>query len=308
MDKVIQRYIFHLDNLRMDYKMTVNDFCEGIVNPRTYRYYLEGKKNISHMKIIKFCDRLSISPTDFFYSVTERDREELRKIKKLYKVIMNRQYDRFQPILEEVKERNIISKQNRRFLEYCIIKYRFNTHKENSKVILNQIMSLLNYPDCCERNAFDFVDICGLQLIADIEMSCGDHKATNKLVQILESDEMKYINSESHDVLPAIYANTSLFLCRDEDYERSESLARKGLKYSLKYSDLSGLAHLYYVLSYSLLQLGRKDEGMVCAMKCIMTSSIKENSFEYEMFKRDLSTEFDCDIIEMIPKYKQELN
>lgn len=291
----------------MDYKMTVNDFCEGIVNPRTYRYYLEGTKNISHTKILEFCDKLSISPTDFFYSVTERDREELGKIKKLYKVIVNHQYSRFKSILEVVKERNIISKQNRRFLEYCIIKFKFNTHKENSKVILNQIKKLLNYPACCERTAFDFVDICGLQLIADIEMEIGNNKALNKLIEILNDDEMKYISTESHDVLPAIYANTSLFLCRDGDYERSKSLARRGLDYSLKYSNLSGLAHLYYVLSYSLLQLGRKDEGMVYAIKCLMISVGKENLFEYEMFKKDLTNEFECDIFAMIPRYKHNL-
>ena len=79
MNKIVQNYAYHLDNLRRKYNITVDEFCDGICNSRLYRRYLSGERTLTHLKIISFCERLGISPSDFYYSASERDRYELKK-------------------------------------------------------------------------------------------------------------------------------------------------------------------------------------------------------------------------------------
>ena len=96
MDNNRLRYIYHLDSIRIKKKVTVEKMCNGICSDRQYRKYLSGINNISDQKIMDFCNNLSISPRDFYYSLNEKDLYEYQEIreckgKKPFSIMINEQ-------------------------------------------------------------------------------------------------------------------------------------------------------------------------------------------------------------------------
>ncbi|KFZ27344.1 MAG: hypothetical protein KQ78_00394 [Candidatus Izimaplasma bacterium HR2] len=307
MNIIVQNYAYHLDNLRRKYKITVDDLCGDICDSRLYRRYLSGERTLTHLKIIEFCEKLGISPSDFYYSASEKDRYELRKIKELYKTIVSRDFTNFQKIHKSINKDMLISIQNERFLDFCILKAEYINKATNSKNTLDKASLVADYPNCIKKSAFDFVDLISLQLIAQIEVEFKKEIALNKLIQILNNKDMIYISSESSNILPSIYANVSLFLSRLNKYEDSNSVSDSGIKYSILHSDFGSLSHLRYVKALSLLKLGYVQEAEIEAIKCLSNAISKENPYELEMFHRELISDFKKDPLELIPKYKKQI-
>jgi len=102
---------------------------------------LSGERNITHQRIFQFCEKLKLSPSDFYYTASKRDRYELQKIYNLYQMIYTHDYSRFTEELSKINRKKLISKQNEKFLEYCISKSSV-VHKTESdeKVIRNYLI------------------------------------------------------------------------------------------------------------------------------------------------------------------------
>lgn len=90
-------------------------------------------------------------------------------------------------------------------------------------------------------------------------------------------------------------------------YQESKEISIKGIDYSLRFSDISGLAHLYYVLAYSSLRLGDQITAEANAVKCVMTAVIKNNKYEIDMFTRTLIKDLGVDPFTLIPRTQTKL-
>ena len=143
MDNDRLRYIYHLDSIRLKKKITVDEMCNGICSDRQYRKYLSGVNNISDQRIMEFCNNLSISARDFYYSLNEKDLYDYQIIRDLYYKIINKKYLSVTKTLDNLSKRDNLNKQNTRFYEYC--KTRFLYEKNILKKILpiNNIQTLL---------------------------------------------------------------------------------------------------------------------------------------------------------------------
>lgn len=87
--------MYHVDNLRRKKKMTVEELCFGICSDRQYRRLLSGEQNISDFKIDQFCNMLGISIKDFYYSASEKDKFEYRRIAILYTNLNNSDFEQY---------------------------------------------------------------------------------------------------------------------------------------------------------------------------------------------------------------------
>lgn len=304
---VNQNYAYHLDNLRREYNMTINKLCEGIVDPRNYRRYISGDRTLTIDKLTKFCDKLGISQSDFYYSANEQDRYELRKINQLYGMVIGNDYSKFQEVLGSIKKSYLINRQNERYLEYCLARYNYDNKKQPIQFIMEQISKTINYPNMLKKNAFDFVDIISLQLIAEIESMINKDDALNRLIDILVHQDMIYISTESSKILPTVFANVALLLSRRNKFNDSKEVSSSGVTYSLKYSDLSSLPHLYYTKFYSEKMLGEALESEISAAKCLMISIIRNNDHEKKMFLNVLRKDLGMNPFLLLQKHQEAL-
>ncbi|MCF7926117.1 MAG: hypothetical protein K9L74_00885 [Candidatus Izimaplasma sp.] len=159
-------------------------------------------------------------------------------------------------------------------------------------MIKRKASKLIDYPNCLNRTMFDFVDIMGLKLIAELEIKDEKEDALNKLIRILENRNTIYINSETRHILPTLYASVAILLGRLDKYEKSLGVAEEGIKLSLHYNDHSALAHLYYMKGVSLKRVGTATESKKYLGKAIIVAIIKDSEEETKMFKKAVKDHF----------------
>ncbi|AUD65609.1 hypothetical protein BK011_07845 [Tenericutes bacterium MZ-XQ] len=306
--KESQKYAIHLDNLRIKNKLTIDDFCEDIVDIRTFHRYKSGQRSLKHPKISAFCKKLKISTVDFYYSASKQDVYEFQRINNLYSLIINRNYQLFYEQSSTLKLNSIVEEQNKRFLGFCYCKADYETNSTPLQEILLKLYKLCNYPNCLAFFAFDFVSLISLQLIAEIEIKTNKVLALNKLINILYDIEVTYTSSETSKILPSIFSNTSLFLLRLHKHKEAKHISSIGIEYSIKHSDFSGLAHLYYVQSYSNLILGNRLDAEKYANLCIITSIAKKNDYEINMFINTIKKDLEMSPIQLYNKCIEDIN
>ena len=297
-----------IDELRREYKIKVENFCNGICDPRFYRRMLSGERNITHQRIFQFCEKLKLSPSDFYYTASKRDRYELQKIYNLYQMIYTHDYSRFTEELSKINRKKLISKQNEKFLEYCILKSSVVHKTESDEKIIRKLFELVDYPACLDKDTFDFVDINVLMLIAEIQIKYDEFQTLNKLIEILNNHKKIIARSDTNQMYPAIYTNASLFLCRINRFEDALTLSSSGIKFSKEYNNLSSMGRLYYVKSHSLLKLGRKREAEIEAARCIACAIAKDNPEELRVFFKEIELDHKINPIDLIKRHQESLN
>lgn len=300
MAEIHKMFMYHLDNIRIQKNIKIKCFCDGVCSDRHYRRLINGEQNVSEEKIIQFCNKLNISPSDFFYSFNEKNRYEYKKLQNLYQMLVNNDLDSFKIHSKKLQTYRFMNLQDERFFKYLNLKYASLLKLEQRQYLINQLSSICDYPSCSKNDAFDFIDIISLLLISEIQVEHGNEDALNLLKRILFDPEIKYINSDSRHILPSVFGSTAIMLSRLNHYDDSLIMAKKGIKYSLKYSDNNSLSHLYYIQSISQLRLGKRKKAEISASRCLFNTLVRDNEEEYKVFFTALKKDFNCNPLTFI--------
>lgn len=307
MEEITRNYIELIDELRREYKLKVEDFCDGICNPRTYRRMLSGERAITHERIFQFCEKLKLSPSDFYYTSSNRDRFELQKILELYKMIFTHDYSQFFESISKINRKRLFSNQNEKFLDYCELKAKYVHHLSRDNEVLNSLYSIANYPDCLNKKTFDFVDLNILMLIAEIQIKYDEFSSLDKLIEILNNKLNIITRSDTSRMFPTIYSNVSLFLSRLNRHPEVIDISTKGIEYSIEFNLMSSLAHLHYLKSHSLLLIGNKMESEIEACKCISSAIAKNNKEEIRVFIKELEFDHGISPFDLLKRHSDEI-
>lgn len=302
-----QKYALQLDNLRRKYKYTVDNFCSGIVDPRTFRRYKTGEKNITFTKITAFCEKLKISTTDFFYTSKSEDEIEHQKIDELASYSATRDYQKAKDGALKLNREYIFDVQNRRLYDLVITRAYYRLNEKSNKEILKELSIIADYPRCIEHKAFDFVTISALVLIAEIEIKQQKEDALHLLMEILVDYKMIYTSNSNYGIIPIIYEDVCIFLLRLHRYKAANYIADNGIKYLLKIRVSNGLAHLYYTKAYALLMLDNIEQAEINAVRCLATTTATQNDMYTELFYRVLKKDFKKDPHTFIEKHLKPL-
>lgn len=300
-------YMYHLDNLRRSRKFTVESFCEGICSDRQYRRLLSGDQNISDQKIYEFCNKLGISTKDFYYSANEKDRYEYSKVVRLYTYLQKNDLQMFFQEFKKVKEERLVNNQNKRFLNYCLIKYQHMSNKISDRQCVEELSVVCNYPKNKVFESFDFVDIISIALIAEIEVKHNKEEALSLLSRILSSGQLIYISSESRHILPNVYATVSILLSRLKKYEEAFQLSKSGVRYSINQSNFSTLTHLYYVQFYTSLKMGKIKQAEHFAVKSLANSISRGDKTEYDTTVQLIKKNLGIDPLSLFRTYETDV-
>ena len=118
-------------------------------------------------------------------------------------------------------------------------------------------------------------------------------KAVNLMKQLY--DVLEECDSDSEEYakrLPMICYNLSMWLGIRKDYGKSLSVAEKGIECCLKYGKYGSLTDLLYNKGFTLLCLGRNEEGKLALKKTFMLIYACNNQSAYTAFKEDLLKSF----------------
>ena len=112
------------------------------------------------------------------------------------------------------------------------------------------------------------------------------------LYKVLFDRKFIYSSSDTSFVFPSIYSGLSRLLGMMGKIEESLDIANKGIEYSMEISNMHALPHLYYFKSFSLYKLGKVNEALLEAKKCLATTIARESEYEYHMFAKLISKDF----------------
>ena len=298
------RYIYHIDSVRIKKKITVDEICNGICSDRQYRKYLTGANNISDKKIMEFCNNLSISARDFYYSLNEKDMYEYKQIRGLYYKLINKKYFEVTETLKNLSKITNLNKQNARFYEYCKIRFLYENRHLDKDAVHKKYSKIVNYPNCIKNNAFDFVDIITILCIAQIEIELQIEDAMKLLIRILNDRNVLYLSAENKNILPPIFSSVSIMLGKLEKYLECIRVADEGVKYCIKYSLNKSLSRLYYSRAISYKKLDFINKAEFNAALCFSNVLSRNNTKETIYFFKLLSKDFKQDPFRLINKNK----
>lgn len=286
------KYAYHLDELRRRSGIKVNDFCDGICSDRQYRRYISGVYEIPQKSIILFAEKIGLSPSDFYNSFYSHDTEEYQRVASIYDNITELKWEIVYDEINKMKTHKFLSVQSKNLYDYCIINSDFQTKKITKLHSYDLYKDLINYPKCLKKKVFDIVDVITISQIAVIEHEIEKEEAILFLYRILFDREFVYVSSVNKYLLPSVYARLSRILAMKKKFSETEKISTIGIKYSLSIGDIHALPHLYYLKSWVLLKLGKRNLGMLEAKKCLAASIAKDNIREYEMFSKEIKDDF----------------
>ena len=303
MDRIRQRYMFHLDNIRRKKNITIKNLCDGICDDRQYRKYRSGENNVSDIRLLEFCERLGISSRDFYYTLNEKDEYDFKILKNLYCLLVNKKYTEAKVIFEKSFRNSYLTIQNKRLLEYCKTRYRYELKEYTSDQTVREIGNNINIDKCCKNEIFDFVDILFLLLLAEIQVKTEKIQALNQLINILNHPDSLYLSPEKRDLIAPIYANVSIMLGRLNKLEDLLMINSLGIEYCIKNSFSKSLTKLYQTRALALNKLERFTEADEYIAKSISNSiSIESSQSTIHLFAQ-LIKDFNKNPFEVLNEY-----
>ena len=133
------------------------------------------------------------------------------------------------------------------------------------------------------------------------------YTALKNLMEILNNKNDIIMRSDTNQMFPTIYSNVCLFLCRLKRYREAIILSSSGIDYSIKYNNISSLAHLHYVKSHSQLNLMQRQESEIEAAQCIACAIAKGNVEEMNVFFNEIEVDHMTNPIILLDRHQQSI-
>ncbi len=290
----LKRYGYHIDEIRRQKGMKVKTLCEGICSDRSYRRYISGERQLPQSKIFAFCNKLEISPTDFFQTFLDKDTFEFQKIYKLYRKLIEGDIEYYKQEYRSIDEAFLVNKMNQKFYRYTVVRYKFHTNQITKYTALDLFSKIIDYPECISNNIFDFSDISILMDISKIESSMNviEFPSMKILERILSDESVRYITGKTKNVLPETYATVSEMYGVLNDVATCKKIAVEGIKYSLKHGMNFSLTKLYYLHSWTLFMEGHTEQAYLEAVKCLGNAISLQNEYAYKAYYKLIKDDF----------------
>lgn len=253
------KYAYHIDELRQKANISLGDFCEGVCDTRTFRYYISGSRTMSQKALNGFCGKLGFTPKDFYSSFNRSDKEEYQEVANLYLDVSNGKLESAKKRLLNLDRKQFTNPQSEYLFDYSIIEYNFRSKAITKEHALDLFSKLINYPKCLNKNAFTMVEFVTLKSISSIEFLIKEYKAYNHLKDMLINPEVELVSAELRDTLPYLYGYISFMAGMKGDIEISKEMAKKGIKFSHRLQSMDGLDKMYYYYTLSCFMLGDDD-------------------------------------------------
>lgn len=285
--------------LRKRKGMSQEKLCEGLCEPPTMSKIEKGKQYPSKKLLDALLIRLQYY-VELQVPLSDEDFSRARLEREIISRIANRNFD-VADLAEQY--RACSSSMNKHDLQFYLMTLAIHHGQSQSdrKGALRELEEAIRFTiprykigDAIDSATFTSVEFTILNNIAINLWFLGreDEAITlmAQLFNILNSYDMDM--EEYAKRLPPVSYNLSLWLGLKKEYAESLYIAEKGIQCCRKYGKYSNLADLLYNKGFTLLCIGRDDEGKKSLRKAFMLLHACDNEQAYKTFKDDITRTF----------------
>jgi tetratricopeptide (TPR) repeat protein len=286
-----QKVFQHLDKLRMDYHLTVGQFCDGITTDRQYRRYLSGDSFVSPKNLEQFCQKLRLTIDEFYFSFYNNDKREYQKVVQIYKLLGKRNVQEAKELMDQLPHKQYLTEETQQFLEYCEIMYGFYTKQYTQAHTIDLLRNIIDYPHCTNKNTISLIEIITIRTIVWQQALLGIFDDADVLYAMIENPKRQFVNENTRSFMPNIYETLSKTYGIKEDYKLAIQLAEKGIKASIEGNYVSALLVLYYTLSTCQYRIGNRQSAYESAKKAVATAIALDDQSNLDKLNKMLQKE-----------------
>lgn len=292
----------HLDDIRINKNVTIEDLCDGITDSRQFRRYKSGYSDLPFSKLKAFCDKLKISLNDFYYSLLQKDRKIYSKLAEIYDTCQASDYDEAQEKLNRFSNANGLDNQNKKFYDFLNLYLNYHFGRTSTIDTIAKLKSKCSYEKLKKQKVFDFIDILYINLIMITETNIGINKSVNLLESILRTSDYIYISSENKHILPPIYANLAIYYGQQGNTKKSLALAEEAIMFCRHHSILDSLPSLYYSKTLCYKDLGDTPTCYKAAIECISACLVLGNNQDINLYRNLITKDLGMDPISLFSR------
>jgi len=300
MDHKVREFGLFIDGLRLERNISREDLCDGIMSLSQYKRYLRGDTSMPNAKLVQLADKLMFSLSDIYGLFGKKHNENYKKIWDIYTLIRKSEPEKALILAEGLKKTILVSQYNKLFYDYCMIKIQHSLKMVSDIHVLNLYSNLIDYPACTNNESYSLVEISALIGIVSISSSIGNYDAMNHMYKILTSKTFNYSIYGDYSLLPSIYSSLSRSFGAQNEHEKVLEISQMGIDFCLSQETSNALSHLLFYKSISLLNLGRIEDGLKEAKKCMMQLYIENNPENLSSYKKVIEEAFNIKISDLI--------
>lgn len=308
MNELNRRLFYHLDDLRDDAGISINDFCEGVCDRRQYSRYKNGRHEITLKNISKFYRKLGFSEIEFYYSFYNSDLSEFPKLNKVYYALVDRKLEKAKDLIKELRDVTFLGERTQRYFEFLVIYYDYLDKQVSTAHTLELLKRLINYDVCITKRFYEFLDIASLRIIMLIEMNMKERQTLDLLYGLLVNDNYVYVTSETRNILPSIYASVSRMYGMIHEFDNVLEITELGIEYSISINSMHLLDNLYYFQSLALYRTNQKEKAYLQARRALEVWDIKRDANEFTQLKELIDKDFDINSMEFFRNFTFDKN
>ncbi|KFZ26211.1 MAG: hypothetical protein KQ78_01562 [Candidatus Izimaplasma bacterium HR2] len=298
-------YFYHIDELRDENKIKIEEFIEGICSIRQYWRYRNGDNVCTQKKITLFLEKLNLSHSEFFNYFYAKELSEYKRLAKLYSLININKKNEAKEIITSLNNINFVSIETRSLFSLYKLLYENEFSNSSLQHKINNYAKAIDYPKCLERTFYSFRDLVLLIRIAKYESKCNIFKATERLYEIIKTD-IVYVSGHTRFFMPSIFVSLSKIYGSSGDFTKSLDISNEGIEYSKRIQDSRALPNLYYSSAISKYKLGIRNQYEDDIIKCLFSSIASHSKETYNLYVNLIKNTFgitDEILINMISSY-----
>lgn len=303
-----RRLFYHLDDLREDAGITINDFCEGVCDRRQYSRYKNGRHEISLKNISKFYRKLGFSEIEFYYSFYSSDLSEYPKLNKLYFYLTDLKLKEAKKLINELRDVELSGGRTIRYFNFLVLYFNLLDKRVTKAHSLELFKKLIDYDNCVRKRYFDFVDIISLRQIMIIEMKSKERKTLDFMYNLLTMGKFIYVTSESRNVMPSIYASVAKHFGILGELNKVMEISTMGIDYCIEINNMHLLYNLYYFKGLALYKTGLIDESYEFSCKALSVLYVMNDHKTFEFLKGLIDKDYGFDSIELFRNFEFDKN
>ncbi len=282
--KIETMYFYHLDELREDNNINIDDFIEDICSKRQYWRYKNGENICPQVRLSKFIERLELTNSEFLNYFYRKELNEFEELDKLYKYIQANEYKKAKIILDSFENVHLTGYETKSLYELCKLLFNNTFSKRTIEQKIRNYATFIDYPGVLQKSYYSFRDIVLLVEIAAFEAKQNRYDAVNRLYEILKED-ITYVSGNSRFYMPTVFVTVVKIYGSSGDIQKALDLSQEGIQYSKYVQDSRALPNLYHLSAISKYKLGKAEsEYQSDIAHCIFSALVSHSVDVYQTY------------------------
>lgn len=242
-------FMNYIERLRYSRGMSQEEFLFEIISPRQYQRYRNGVSSVPIECIEKMSNKLGVETRKLYMDYDQAKLNEKELVEDFYNSTVYQNLERIKELQKFFTSYVFLDHSNKEIFELAVIFNQYLLKNISKFVLLENVTSLINYPELLSFSVLRDIEIIGLLLI--YQYSIESRTKIISTIKELNKNQELYLSGQSYFVLVMFLYYIALDYGKKEDYVKVEEYCLKGINLvKKKHSDYC-LYLFYYQLASS---------------------------------------------------------